>query len=56
MAFKMNYQTNMGISLLDTYCYVHKIGGGKELLYIQGFGRASGPSQSSPSSLWDSGL
>jgi hypothetical protein len=31
----MNYQTDMGISLLDTYCYVHKIGGGKELLYIQ---------------------
>jgi hypothetical protein len=35
MAFKMDYQSDMGITLLDTYCYIHKIGGSKDLLTLQ---------------------
>jgi hypothetical protein len=35
MAFEMNVQSDMGISFPNTYCYIHKIGGSKELLYLQ---------------------
>jgi hypothetical protein len=35
MAFRMTFESDMGISLPDTYCYVHKIGGSKDLLYVQ---------------------
>jgi hypothetical protein len=35
MAFQMDVQSDMGVSFPNTYCYIHKIGGSKELLYLQ---------------------
>jgi hypothetical protein len=35
MAFEMDVESDMGLSFPNTYCYIHKIGGSKELLYIQ---------------------
>lgn len=35
MAFQMDIESNMGVTFPNSYCYIHKIGGSKELLYIQ---------------------
>jgi hypothetical protein len=35
MAFEMDVESDMGISFPSTYCYIHKIGGSKDLLYLQ---------------------
>jgi hypothetical protein len=35
MAFQMDIQTDMGFSFPNSYCYIHAIGGSKELLHIQ---------------------
>jgi hypothetical protein len=35
MAFKMKVESEMGATFPNTYCYIHKIGGSKDLLYIQ---------------------
>jgi hypothetical protein len=35
MAFQMGIESNMGVTFANSYCYIHKIGGSKDLLYIQ---------------------